>query len=122
MTRTRRNVLLTGGLLIGLAGCGSANHTTVSSVVPDTSAVPVSVTDPTTTVSVPVDTVPDTTVPVTTVPAKTAPTTTVVAAAKPDLSAVLALVDSAENSGAAVDKELSTANNAMNSPEQDPQS
>jgi hypothetical protein len=34
---------------------------------------------------------------------------------------VLALVDSAEKSGAAVDKELNTANNAMNSTEQDSQ-
>jgi hypothetical protein len=34
---------------------------------------------------------------------------------------VLALVDSAEKSAAAVDKELNTANNAMNSTEQDPQ-
>ena len=38
-----------------------------------------------------------------------------------DLSALLALVDSAEKSAASVDKELNTANNAMNSTEQDPQ-
>jgi hypothetical protein len=51
-----------------------------------------------------------------------ATTAATAAASKTDLSAVLALVDSADQSAAAVDKELNTANNAMNSTEQDPQS
>ena len=51
-----------------------------------------------------------------------ATTASTAAASKTDFSAVLALVDSAEQSGAGADKELNTANNAMNSTEQDPQS
>jgi hypothetical protein len=134
MTRTRISLLLTGGLLIGLTACGSTDTTTVSSIAPETTVA--SPSDAVSTSAGPTTTLAATsTTAVTTVAAASAKASTTVvttaavtttavtaAASKPDLSAVLALVDSAEQSAAAVDKELNTANNAMNSTEQDPQS
>ncbi len=131
------SLLLTGGLLIGLTACGSTDTTTVSSTAPETTVSAAA--DPISTSAGPATT-PAATSTTSTVgsagstvaangakPSTTAATTasTAVAAAtasKPDLSAVLALLDSAEKSAADVDKELNTANNAMNSTEQDPQS